>query len=92
MFAQTSCYSSATTYCDYPASSTHDPSKTKVLYVDHFLRFNSNNQNLGVNEAISILGVDDNQDQIYEVEDVLLNYAQNNGYNGLILYDCFNIW
>lgn len=91
LFAQ-SCYVSRTNYCDFPMSPNYNSSKKRVLFVDHFLRFIQDDYSIGVNTTSSILGVDNNQDNIYEIEDQLLNYAHDNNFTSIILYDLHNVF
>lgn len=87
-----SCYVSTSNYCDFPMSPIFNTSKKRVLFVDHFLKFINNDYSIGVNTNSSILGVDDNQDQDYEIENQLLNYARDNNFTSIILYDLHNVF
>ena len=60
------------------------PIMERRLYVDDFLRFNSSNELM---PESSILGVDVNQDGTFEKEDELLEFARDNHFTILTLYE-----
>jgi len=60
------------------------PIMERGLYVDDFLRFNSSAELM---PESSILGVDAQQDGIFEKEDELLEYARDNHFTILTLYE-----
>ncbi len=79
-----------------PVSISYSQSKPRALYVNRLLKFNDpNNPSLGIDEAVSLLGVDrdgsGNYDGIFQKENQLLAYAQSIGVQTLILYDVENI-
>lgn len=69
------------------------PPKPRGLYVNEFFTFNSAfyGPQQGIDATHSILGVDANNDGIYEKEDALLNYCKANSFSRITVYDIWNI-
>ena len=85
------------TACTYtPVKMTNCPTtppKPRWLYVNEFFSFNSPfyGPPMGIDATHSILGVDANNDGIYEKEDALLTYCKSNGFSRITLYDIWNV-
>lgn len=85
------------TACTYtPVKMTNCPTtppKPRGLYVNEFFSFNSPfyGPPMGIDATHSILGVDANNDGIYEKEDALLTYCKANGFSRITLYDIWNV-